>query len=633
MAEHVTLETALSPAAEIQFHQGGPISATWLNGSTVEVFVVYSDAGGLKIASSTDGGKTYGETTITTTTGLIGQTVWYDRWTPGDTTGNLLHIAVSNPANEQIKYFSWNLSTHSAGSTTDVLVFTASSIAGISATPDGNTSICKAANGKIYIGVQCTSPSFSVYYSNDSGSTWSTAGTPGSTAVDDQFILLPCSTTDDIMLLKMISASNFMRSRIWDDSASTWLTEFTVATSVGDADQKELYPNMFSATLDKTTGNIFLIYKAVTEAILFERFIASTATWETHQNNYVCNIVTNSGMAIQRDQTNGILVVFFMVGNRVIADYNALHITHSSDNGTTWSHPKRILTNSAPHRWIGCHPIINNTIEGWYCTFSDYQNQRLDGIDYNSAIGLSVPATLPYQLVTGNVRDKDRNPLQNAEVAVFKQDYNFRDGIHGNNFVYQGSARTDSNGNYKCLVMNWPDSDKKYQCIVKHGEAQNYFQINSSLLTTSAGTLYLQKFSNLVVGKQLYNIRFYVDNTETPENIRIKAYTDVSGNPDSLLGESDSVSTTGYVRTAKFSSPITIPSDGIVWIGLETQDTVLAFIYSHSSQPVGNNKTVAHTYGPGPSTISSPSDTTLGMSIILVGDFIRMDATIGELKD
>src|SRR3990172_5905839 len=196
MAEHVTLETALSPAAEIQFHQGGPISATWLNGSTVEVFVVYSDAGGLKMASSTDGGKTYGETTITTTTGLIGQTVWYDRWTPGDTTGNLLHIAVSNPANEQIKYFSWNLSTHSAG-----------------------------------------------------------------------------STTDDIMYLKMISASNLMRSRIWDDSASTWLTEFTIATNVGDADQKELYPNMFSATLDKTTGNIFLIYKAVTEAILFERFI------------------------------------------------------------------------------------------------------------------------------------------------------------------------------------------------------------------------------------------------------------------------------------------------------------------------------------------------------------------------
>src|SRR3990167_9877570 len=65
------------------------------NGNWYE-FTVETSAGSNAVLvwrKSTNSGRTWGEKSVAIDDTVSGISIWYDRWTPGDTTGNLIHIA------------------------------------------------------------------------------------------------------------------------------------------------------------------------------------------------------------------------------------------------------------------------------------------------------------------------------------------------------------------------------------------------------------------------------------------------------------------------------------------------------------------------------------------------------------
>ena len=105
------------------------------------------------MAKSTDGGNTWGAP-VALSSGLtvVGLGIWYDRWTPGDKTGNLIHVAFIDSGNDRINYVRYSTLNDTASTS----VQTVSAALG-SLTDNNDLSITKGTDGTIFVaGVDST---------------------------------------------------------------------------------------------------------------------------------------------------------------------------------------------------------------------------------------------------------------------------------------------------------------------------------------------------------------------------------------------------------------------------------------------------------------------------------------------
>jgi len=129
-------------------------------------------------------------------------------------------------------------------------------------------------------------------------------------------------------------------------------------------------------------------------------------------------------------------------------------------------------------------------------------------------------------------------------------------------------------------------------------------QTNSSFGT---GISHVVKFSGLTPGDKISQMS--LDIVTAIGNVRIKAYDEVAGEPTNLLGQSGSLSVGGTGQQSFiFTSPIIIPSNGIVWVGFEQDSATLNIKFGSSSS--GSRKQVSHTYGTGPNPFGTATDLT-----------------------
>lgn len=651
MPDEVAIEVAHIPVADAAYtHPHTNVCTIW-TGSAIHIFVVFSDATALRISRSTNGGISWTDSTLQATTGLVGYSVWYDRWTPGDTTGNILHVAASNPATETLIYFSWNLSTHTVGGTTNVVGITTLGISGAAASGDGGTSICKGANGSLYMAVKSTTtaPGWDVVQSINGGTSWATITAQGSSVktnlgqVDDNLVLVPCSLTDDIMAIEYDDSATALEYQIYDDSANTWGAPVTIDTTVENLGIAEQSPSNFNATVDKTTSDIYLVYfkanagGSLVGDVLFRKFTVSAGTWGNPRNisnNPVTaaegtNLWEGTTCCIERDQTNGILMVYYMLGN--VASDMTLYMKWSSDDGDTWSSPFKPNITVDDHRKLACPLVMNSVNEGWYCIWVNDDTDDVMGLrarPYDTANG-----TVLFSTLEGNVKDNSGTNVEGAEVIVIRHETDERgQGGHGGAYASQGKGNTDASGNYKVHVMDFMGSMNKYQALIRYDRAdKEIFKDAAGTQTMAVGTLYASKIIGLTNGDTMVGavIRSSVD---TLANMRLKAYADSSGSPGALLGESGSVATQGFIRSIKFTTPFSVPSDGIVWIAWETQTAITSGIRAETGLASGTTKTVTHTFGAGPDPFGSPTNQTYGLWGNTFG-LPMVDATIAELKN
>lgn len=295
---------------------------------------------------TTDGGTTWSVNAINVVSdsdcGRI--LVWYDRWTPGNTTGTNIHIVtMHNGTPDVLKYNRFNTAN-------DTLLLAANAAVTISTgqTPTfqvgGNYhSLAMATNGTIYAAVADTSDSFVVRCSTtcQTAANWSEVGTNPLDLAEDPSYLMPLSGGDMLLVVNDISADDIL-SKVWNNTAGTWSATWT--TIDNDAPENSTYDAAFSMSVDLVTNNAYLAYCAhnatlgTDDSIHTAVFSNVSRTW-TATGDVVLNDAKGiTGVSIARDSNLGNTYVLYG-GRPILSNAQSANVYWkvSSDNMSTWS--------------------------------------------------------------------------------------------------------------------------------------------------------------------------------------------------------------------------------------------------------------------------------------------------------
>lgn len=285
---------------------------------------------------TTNGGTSWGSyVVVDTRTDCISVSVWYDKWTPGDT-GDYVHISTIDTTSDELFY-------NRLDTTSDTLLLanSVSAALGVAGTFVGATnenSVTKATDGKIYMvvddsnGTQLRSCAASCNLS----ASWSTVGTPPQGNANSFSMLMPLSG-GNVMLINR-STTNVLRSSIWN--GTSW-SAFT--TIDGAAVQNTTYDVGVAATLDIDSGDIYIAYVTdnndfVTQDHDIRTRVYSGGSWSSKTD--VLTNVAGRGLlqvAIARNQNNGDIYVAY-TARATIATANTANVywKQSTDGMTSW---------------------------------------------------------------------------------------------------------------------------------------------------------------------------------------------------------------------------------------------------------------------------------------------------------
>lgn len=207
----------------------GP-AMVWVSTTTGYKFLIDVNSDDLVYRKTTDSGQTWGSQ-VTVRTGTVEQcTVWFDKWTEGDS-GNLIHIAYMDSGIDDILYKNLDTSGDTLGS--EITVFNGATQSDLGGP---RLSITKARGGNIYV-VGCIDggPEQGFWRSTDGGATFGARDASVVEGAADHHRLLPAYTADSQDIVDIfwdISASE-ITAKFYDDSANTW-TESTAITGHTD---------------------------------------------------------------------------------------------------------------------------------------------------------------------------------------------------------------------------------------------------------------------------------------------------------------------------------------------------------------------------------------------------------------
>lgn len=437
-------------------------------GGVTHVYVFFVEGNGdLVYKKSLDGGDTFGAAVIIDNSDNYRQlAVWHEEWTPTNT-GTIIHILGANDSvvNADLRYFTLNMFNDMPGAVNDVLIIGTLTMNLID---NGGVNICEATNGEIFVGVVKGNAPTGLFVSRslDSGATWSATivadGAAEFSSVTDLTFMLPLITNDDILLIGIDDNFNGgdngrLKSVVFHNDTDTWdLTSTTIED--GPDNTGFLFPD-FAATLDKTTGDVFLVYFDLgltfsdQASIAFRRYNQTTRTWgskilvsgDMSNNLAVAPIGTKRGLCICRDQTNGFLMISFIQGGT--AGELTVYFMMSSNDGVDWSDGWYVP--GQDHHSIRAPKMPLITLDpdnGFYLVWPDHSANILYGLDE--------PIPITANVWTGTVRDGDGNLVQGVPVAVRQTTARQIFGInYGKNNPLQGVGVTNASGVYRVLTL------------------------------------------------------------------------------------------------------------------------------------------------------------------------------------
>ena len=456
----------------------------------IYVFFVESSNRNLVYRKSTDGGVTFGaQVLIKTGTGFLndGVCVWYDQWTPGDNSGNLIHILdyIEGIGTGEARYFVLDTSNDTFATNNDTQIATGTFGFG----NDGQFNLIKATNGELWYSRTSNSGAGpDVLRSTDSGATWASIenGAVGAlSSASDGLFIMPLadsgSNIADILGIHTDVVNSRLQFAIFNNTTDLWDVSFTVLET-GITQFGPPVPQI-AASLNKTTGDIYFVYVAGTAfgdpdaSFAFRRFDNSTRTFgskvfiTSDANNIGTRNQLNEmkGPAITHHQTDNILMTAVVLGDNSVDELQNTAYFLSSDEGLTWSDP--IFppgSNDREIRKINMPILGVLALEGWYSTFHAEAAQTLIGWE----------GTLPLEFFSGTVRRRTNGPstpqpLENVRVTVTETAPRAAYGKNfGKNRAYQGSVLSDAAGAYKCAVFpNWAN-----EVGTLNYQAQGYLQ-------------------------------------------------------------------------------------------------------------------------------------------------------------
>jgi hypothetical protein len=297
LAAQVTIDATVSTAAAV--HSALGAQTVFVDDLTGYRFYVDS-TGPCVYSKTTDGGGSWGTAVvIDSQIDCFGATVWYDRWTPGDS-GTYIHILTADPGNDDIWYNRLDTIDDSRLlSATPISVVVNTSQAGTISAGTNAGSITKGTDGTLYMSMNDNTDSYVVECSSNCQLTtsWTETGTNPMDLQPDWSLVLPL-TDGDIMLINRDISADDMRSKIWDESAGSWSGTWT--TIDANALENATYDPAFSAVVNVLTNSIYLAYidNATTGALGGNNDDIKTATYASGSWVARADVVTNTAIGL-----------------------------------------------------------------------------------------------------------------------------------------------------------------------------------------------------------------------------------------------------------------------------------------------------------------------------------------------
>ena len=302
------------------------------------VFFVDSD-GTCAYSKTTNGGTSWGgAVAIDSQTDCLMPSIWYDRWTPGDTTGNYIHIAYKDGGSDDLWYERIDTAS-SDGQLGEIAVSGASganktNTFGTGVNNNNFPAITKGTDGDLYIGVEDTDASDESYVLKCTGtcgtaSNWSTTETNWTSAdvgTSNALILLPLASAN-IMAIHFQPAADDYEYQTYTDSGGTWDHDADAWTDI-DGTGTEVERPSWGAAVDPLTNDIYLTFVDINVAGTADDDVIKSylynGSWTAKTN-----ILTDSG----GDNTRPIWVQpTFNINNK---DVYAMYIRESTSGTVT----------------------------------------------------------------------------------------------------------------------------------------------------------------------------------------------------------------------------------------------------------------------------------------------------------
>ena len=333
-----------------KYEVGPSPSTVFVSDTTGYIFFIDSASVDLAYRKTTDKGANWGSpVVIDTSKNWISVSVWYDQWTPGDNSGTKIHIAAAEDGTDDLWYTYLDTNGDSLRALGLVSVeLSAAFTGGTNSSPY----ITKGGSGYLFAGFQsATTPTGGqVAKSVDgNGATWSDmAPTAWSTVSGDQIQLLPLLTDNDIIAIRSGASSHQMSSRIYDEVADTWSAWADIAAATDSA----AYLDRFSASLKKSTGNIYLAFDnsggSSGNDIKFYTFSDSTRSWTARTDVLTDDSLTIAPVTLI-DENTGDVYVGYLKGATLGSTTDAYY-KKSTDSGANWGSASAALSATDDYR-------------------------------------------------------------------------------------------------------------------------------------------------------------------------------------------------------------------------------------------------------------------------------------------
>jgi hypothetical protein len=364
-------------------------------------------------AKTTNGGATWtADQTLGTTSTCLKIVVWYDQWTPGDTTGTKIHLLYLDSAAasgaEEIFYIEFD--TVGDTKTTPLLVNSgeAATVFAVSTRP----SIIKSTGGTLYFGLANAANANKGFVKKCSvscatvGTNWSNITPTGYVNNQDETVLMPLPGDDLLFVLQDVTAGT-LGSKVYDAGTGTWDAAFTsIDTGLVE---NATYRGAIGATVDRVTNDIYIAYPfdngtlGTDDDIKTE--VYSGGTWTAKGN-----IITNDARGITyvklgfNENTAELYAVYSALTTPATITTGNIYYKKSSDGMTTWGSESAQLNTASGDINGSSIGLMSN--ERLYVTWQDIQG----------SVGVLYGANAS-NLVQPTYRQSDFRAFNNADSA------------------------------------------------------------------------------------------------------------------------------------------------------------------------------------------------------------------------
>lgn len=302
-----------------------------------DIYIIYGSLADRDLywIKSTDGGITWSVPASILAGTMVGVSVWYDRWTPGDI-GNKIHIWCIDTATHDVIYD--NLDTSNDTLNGNVQVFN-----GVSANGNQNTCLsgAKSRGGNLYIGFDIDGGTETGFYrSTDSGATWA-ARTDIHEAASDYYKVFPDNAADnqDMIVFFWDRSANELSVKSYDDSANT-VGETSVSTLMVNQAHNVIC-SQFDGSVRLSDGILFVVAwsnrdTATAKLRIWEINTASSITERTNVVSSSTDDQQGCSLSIDTDENIYVYYMGLTDGSETVGTSLSINYKKTTDGAVTF---------------------------------------------------------------------------------------------------------------------------------------------------------------------------------------------------------------------------------------------------------------------------------------------------------